>query len=180
MTDAWQGIDRYLAAKGVRVGAPTLGQTTGGEHAKGSYHYRGLARDYGRSKSDMPAIITELLPFAVGPDHRLAELFGSSTYWKDGGLITPSKGLFHAHQDHVHVALRPGAQLPKPAKAVPPLEVKMNAPDVPDITGPVVLHVIVDQAGHCTGYYVISPTTGEIHAYGPGAPFYGRSEVTKT
>jgi len=49
-------------------------------------------------------------------------------------------------------------------------------PGVPNITGPLTFHPIVSADGMCTGYYVFSPSTGEVHGHGPGAPYYGRSE----
>ena len=50
-------------------------------------------------------------------------------------------------------------------------------PNLPNITGPVSLHPLVNSAGECTGYYVFSTKTGELHSFGPGAKYYGRSEV---
>lgn len=176
--DAWRSIDAYLGAKGIRYGSPTLGQTTGGQHVPGSLHYEGRARDYGRD-SDLPAILAELLPFAVGPGYQLCELYGLRTFWKNGRLITPSRELFDSHQGHVHAALRDGARLPRPARPLPEEPVMPpNDPALPDITGPVELHLVVSADGVCTGYYLFSPKTGELHAHGPGAPFHGRSEAT--
>lgn len=177
-TEPWRSIDAYLGAKGVRYGSPTVGQTTGGKHTPGSLHYAGRARDYGRSDSDLPTILNELLPFAVGPDYRLQELYGLSTYWKHGRVITPSADLRASHQDHVHAALREHATLPRPSRPLPEEPVMPDDnPDVPNITGPVELHLVIAVSGMCTGYYIFSPTTGEIHAHGPGATYHGRSEV---
>lgn len=173
---AWRSIDAYLGAKGVRYGSPTVSQTTGGQHAKGSLHYTGHARDYGRSNSDLPAILGELLPFAVGPEHKVCELFGLTTFWRDGRVFTPGRALHDDHQDHVHVGLRAGAVLPRPARPIPQ-EPVMDDPEIPNITGPVQLHLVLSVSGVCTGYYIFSPTTGEIHAHGPGATYHGRSEV---
>lgn len=50
-------------------------------------------------------------------------------------------------------------------------------PNLPNLTGPVELHLVVSAEGKCTGYYVFSPATGELHTHGPGAPYHGRSEV---
>lgn len=127
MTDPWRSIDAYLAAKGVRFGPPTIGQTTGGTHAKSSLHYVGRARDYGRSNSDLARILVELKPFAAGPAHLIQELYGVATYWKSGRPIVPSRSLRASHQDHVHVGLRADALLPD-ERPPPPLEVppRMN------------------------------------------------------
>lgn len=179
MSDAWRSVDAYLGALGIRYGSPTVGQTTGGTHAPGSLHYSGRARDYGRSQSDMPAIISALLPFAEGPDHLIQELFGLGVFWKSGRVITPSTSLRTAHQDHVHVGLRAGKVMPRPAPKPKQEEPAMpDDPARPNITGPVELHLVVGATGVCTGYYLFSPTTAELHGYGPGAQFHGTSEVT--
>ena len=52
----------------------------------------------------------------------------------------------------------------------------MPDPNLHDIEGPLSFHPVFDSAGNCTGYYFFGTTTGELHAYGPGAKFYGRSE----
>lgn len=178
MTAPWQSIDTYLAGRAIRFGPPTLGQTVGGVHTKGSLHYTGHARDYGRSDSDMPAILEVLLPFAVGDNHVICELFGLTTFWKNGRRVTPGRALHDSHQNHVHVGLRHNRLMPT---VTPPPQEEPAVPDnpeIPNITGPVTLHLVVTASGVCTGYYVFSPETGEIHAWGPGATFHGRSEVT--
>ena len=94
----WEVLDNYLKSKGVRIGAPTPGQTkpeknTG--HAPNSNHYKGLARDYGDANSDCVAVIQALLP------HRnlLLEL-----YYAPLGIWHP--GNVGGHVDHVHAAIR--------------------------------------------------------------------------
>lgn len=174
MADTWRTVDTYLAGRGVRHGAPTEGQTTGGKHATNSLHYTGRARDYGRSDSDLVGILDVLLPFAVGPDHVIQELFGLAVYWKHGAILHPSAELRAAHQNHVHVGLRAGRVMPSPRQEAP---MPADDPALPNITGPVELHLVVGATGVCTGYYLFSPTTGELHAYGPGATFHGRSEA---
>lgn len=49
-------------------------------------------------------------------------------------------------------------------------------PDLPNIEGPLQLVVLADQAGNATGYYIFSISTGELHSFGPGARYFGRSE----
>lgn len=107
----WERLDELLAARGIKFAPPTLGGTTGGQHAPGSYHYppRYCARDYGISGTDMPGALDALEPYAQGPGHFLAELFGLTVYWKDGRRLSPSRALRLAHQNHVHAALRPGS-----------------------------------------------------------------------
>jgi len=107
MTDYWLAIDQYLMVKGVRFGAPTVGQTTGGIHATNSFHYKGQARDYGSATSDMRAVWDALLPHADHPGAPLMELFGPWGAWKDGREIPPVAG----HTDHVHAAIALGGVL---------------------------------------------------------------------
>lgn len=111
---AWETIDLYLKARGVRVGAPTPSQTTAGTHVPTSYHYRGLARDYGRT-SDAAAIARLLLPLAVMPFSPIVELFYTplGIFVKNGVRFTPSEKLSRDHVDHVHVSVKPGIDLRK-------------------------------------------------------------------
>lgn len=51
-------------------------------------------------------------------------------------------------------------------------------PSLPNIEGPLTLHILSDQAGNCTGYAVFGTMTGEIHGHGPGWRYHGRSEDT--
>jgi hypothetical protein len=177
VTDQWRLIDQYLSGRRIRIGPPTVGQTTGGRHTSTSYHYAGQARDYGRSNSDLRGILAALLPHATGPAAPIVELFGLDVYCKNGRRITPSAGLRDSHQDHVHVALRPGGALPVPL----PLEHKEDQavadnPEIHNIEGPLQIHVLADQEGNCTGYAIFSISTGELHGYGPGWRYWGRSE----
>jgi hypothetical protein len=174
-TDQWRNIDRFLTECRVKIGLPTVGQTTGGAHKPNSLHYQGRARDYGQSGSNLRDIITVLRPFAIGPDHTLEELFGLDTYIDNGRILSPSKGLWASHQDHVHVALRAGRVLPIPAADQEEATMADN-PDLPNIEGPLQLAVLTDAAGMCTGYAIFSISTGELHGFGPGWKYYGRSE----
>lgn len=49
-----------------------------------------------------------------------------------------------------------------------------SLPNLPDIMG--FYPVINNNVGEATGYYILSKD-GQLHAFGPGAKFYGRSEV---
>lgn len=49
-----------------------------------------------------------------------------------------------------------------------------NLPDLPNIMG--FFPVVNSQTGTCNGYYILADD-GQLHAFGPGAPFFGRSEV---
>ncbi len=97
----WQEIDEFLKSRGVRIGPPRLGQTTGGKHAPGSNHYKGLARDYGDMDSDCRAVVREMWPLR----DRLLELYYAPT----GTWYPRNVG---DHGDHVHVAIKAGVTLP--------------------------------------------------------------------
>ena len=109
--ETWQNMDCFLAEQGIRVGAPSLGQTTGGNHVPNSLHYEGRARDYGDADSDVWAIYYALLPYA-GPGGVVEELFwdpaGPGGSRDLGRPVNPIGG----HSDHVHAALYEGATLP--------------------------------------------------------------------
>lgn len=141
----WADLDALLVTRGVKVGAPTLGQTTGGTHVRGSYHYTGDGRDYGKT-SDRAAVLAALLPLAQGPGHVLAELFYADTYYKDGARITPTASLRDGHQGHVHAGLRRSATVADLAAGSGPiLVIPGDQPfdgvgvdvDVSDVTGAV-------------------------------------------
>lgn len=49
-----------------------------------------------------------------------------------------------------------------------------NLPNLPDIK--FFIPIVNAQTGECRGYYIVA-SDGQLHAFGPGAPFHGRSEV---
>jgi hypothetical protein len=104
----WQELDVYLDARGIHRGPARIGQTTGGAHAAGSYHYAGLARDYGDVDGPIRPIFDALLPLATRTDYALVELFGPWGLYKRGRQITDA-ALARQHRDHVHAAINPGA-----------------------------------------------------------------------
>ncbi len=79
------------------------------------------------------------------------------------------------HWDHIHLAVTPGTFLVSPD---PPPEVIVvpDNPDLPNIEGPLQLALLQTTEGFCTGYAIFSISTGELHGYGPGWKYYGRSE----
>lgn len=105
----WSTLDAYARAKGVRIGAPSPGQTLGGNHTNGSNHYLGLARDYGR-ESDAAAVERLFAPLATGRNPPIIELYGiGGTSLKDGKALSPEPA---GHLgDHTHVAIRSGVSL---------------------------------------------------------------------
>lgn len=109
----WESIDAALMALGIRFGAPTAGQTTGGSHVAGSEHYDGRARDYGSADSDPAAIATALLPYATGPDAPIDELIYSplGIFMDKGQPFTPTDEERQQHYGHAHVGVAPGVDL---------------------------------------------------------------------
>ncbi|MFL6144513.1 MAG: hypothetical protein ACJ72N_21955 [Labedaea sp.] len=109
----WESIDAALRALGIRIGAPTPGQTTSGGHVAGSEHFQGRARDYGTSDSDADAIARALVPFAQGPDAPVDELFYSplGIFYDSGKAYSPTPTERANHYSHVHVGIRPGVDL---------------------------------------------------------------------
>ena len=106
--ETWQEIVRYLDRKRVRHWSPQHNQTTGGGHAKHSFHYRGTAVDL-----DPSAVIFKALePLAqAGPARILAELFLDAPgcgFYKHGVRI----GFVANHKSHLHVALEVGKHMP--------------------------------------------------------------------
>jgi hypothetical protein len=87
------------------------------------------------------------------------------------------------HRDHLHVAVPRGTFLTPLTASLshPPLTLEENPmpddpnlPNLPDIAG--FYPVINATTGECTGYYILAGN-GELHAFGPGAKWHGRSEV---
>ncbi|MGJ5819191.1 peptidoglycan-binding domain-containing protein [Paludibaculum fermentans] len=114
----WQEIDEFLRRRAIRIGPPTQEQTNGGKHEPGSYHYRGLARDYGVGDSDAPKVAQALLPIARRPRGPIFELFFAplDIWIQDGRPVDPKR--IGGHTDHVHVALEIGRHLV--GDAIPP------------------------------------------------------------
>jgi hypothetical protein len=87
--------------------------TTGGTHAKGSYHYQGRAFDTAGSADEMMEFARKMLSIAP----KLTELFYDplGVYVKNGKII---QGAFGGHGDHVHVALAQGGIVTRPTTAL--------------------------------------------------------------
>lgn len=84
------------------------------------------------------------------------------------------------HTKHMHVSIHASARDDtSPWWWKPPTnrEVSMaDHPELANIEGPLGLELLQDQNGRCTGYVFFSTTTGELHGYGPGWQYFGRSE----
>lgn len=162
--------------------------TTGGRHAARSRHFQvgtdgdGLAVDFAGPKPGDTTAMLRIFKALMQRHYQLQELI----FWlppetkylvrrrvKVSPLVYGGQTL-DAHRNHVHVSVALGTFLE-------PLRRKQVAmpddPGLPNIAGPVELHVLMNQDGDCTGYIVFSTKTGELHTYGPGAHYFGRSEV---
>lgn len=168
-------------------------------HADGSYHYAkgtggvGLAVDFGgatlgvtpATAAQMAVIYRELSNVAG----QLAELIYSGLD-VDGRPVTMAvhggrrvngasfygPAVWRDHFDHVHVAVTRGTFLSHPFSTLKGGAMADN-PDLPNLPDIKFFWPVVNtQTGHCTGYYIVS-SDGQLHAFGPGAPYYGRSEV---
>lgn len=93
------------------VAAPfglTITSTTGGQHAKNSYHYRGRAVDFGGNPKNMAALAN----YALQHPAQFTEMFytgpGHPNYFISDGKVLPlsqlDPGLYKEHENHVHLA----------------------------------------------------------------------------
>lgn len=163
--------------------------TTNGAHSRTSHHYSGRAVDLaarsgpGWDSSELLAInegVIRVLPLSM-----ISELIHSgpgNICVKNGrivdGMATYGPAVMDRHHDHVHLAVVASFTYNGSQEVAKPMVVTNN-PDLPDIVGPVQLSVLQNSNGECTGYFIFSEATGELHGFGPGAKFHGRSEVVK-
>lgn len=168
----------YIDATGLPYRATsTFRKGDDGRHGARGTGGDGLAVDFaGPHPGDtraMHSIYRALLPQA----YRLHELI----FWAPAvdflvrrcTRVVPSvydPAILAAHRNHVHVSVDRGTFLD-------PQEVPMPDDEtIPNLTDLKFFVPIFDEAGVCTGYYMVS-STGEVHGHGPGAPYHGRSEV---
>lgn len=86
----------------------TITSTTGGKHARGSYHYKGRAVDFGGDPRKMAA----LAKYALQHANQFQEMFytgpGHPDYFISGGKVLPlaqlDRGLYLQHENHTHLA----------------------------------------------------------------------------
>lgn len=180
--------DETPVTAALRVFAGLMGwavtHTTDGAHAARSYHYLGQAVDLadragpGWDTVQLLAIneqIVQTLPLSM-----ILELIYSgpgNVCVKNGRIVDGRKAfgptVMQRHHDHVHLAVVDTFTY-NGSQEVPPMADNPDLPNLPDIMG--FYPVINTTTGVCTGYYILSKN-GELHAFGPGAQFYGRSEV---
>lgn len=180
-----EALIAYVDAAGIPY---RVTSTTGGRHAETSRHFaagtdgQGLAVDFaGPQPDDKPAML-DIYRLLLARHDQLHELI----FWwpgKVGALVrrrvqvvpmTYGAAVLDAHRLHVHASVDVGTYLEAPPRKEPAMA---DNPELPNITGPVELHVLMNSEGQCTGYIIFSTRTGELHTFGPGAHYYGRSEV---
>jgi hypothetical protein len=161
--------------------------TTDGGHAKASLHYSGRAVDLAARAgpgADTTSLLTineqviQLVPLSM-----ISELIyaGAGNVCVNNGRIVNGTSVYGAevmsqHHNHVHLGVIDTFTYNGSQEVAHPMA---DDPNLPNITGPVQFATAgYDKDGNCTGYYIFSQKTGELHAFGPGAKFYGRSEVT--
>jgi len=174
-----------------QIGGWCVTHTTDGRHAENSLHKIKATNGYGRAVDlaarEAPGWDTEALlrineqVLQVLPLSMISELIygGLGGICVKNGRIVDCLTVYGpivmaAHHNHVHLAVIAGFTY-NGSQGVP----MPDNPDLPNITGPVSLHLCVDSNGNCTGYYIFSEKTAELHTFGDGAKihYYGRSEV---
>ena len=178
-TDVTRALRQLAGMLGAAVTA-----TTNGAHTKTSYHYSGRAVDLaaregpGRDTSALLNINEAVIRLV--PMQMISELIYAgpgNICVRDGKPFRYSGDVMSRHHDHVHLAVVDTFTYTGSQEVTKPMA--DNNPDLPDIVGPVDLKVLFNSNGEATGYYIFSHATGELHSFGPGAKFFGRSEVTK-
>jgi len=157
---------------------PCSPHTPTSNHCKNGTAGKGLAIDVATPTPswDSPGLLAIFNAFRP-VEHRLSELIYAKAPYNIKNGVRVSPYAVSSHHDHVHIAVPLGVVLA--TGGIPPMP---DDPNLPNISGPVSFHPIFDAAGTCTGYYIFSQKTGEVHAWpNPATPgkvgYYGRSEV---
>lgn len=190
-----QAIIDYVESSGVPYRVTDI---NGPGHVPGSYHYTpgtdgvGLAVDFAGVTPGVTVVTAaqmhDLYRLFLLVGSQLAELIYSGSGVEAGikdGRFVHGKSFYGPlvwpdHRDHVHVAVPRGTFLAPLSHPIGTLEENMAddpaLPNLPDILG--FYPIVNTTTGRCEGYYILAKN-GELHAFGPGAPYYGRSEVVQ-
>lgn len=185
----------YVEAAGVSYRVTDI---DGPGHAAGSYHYSpgtdgdGLAVDFGgavpgvspttaaqmaliyREFLNVAGQLAELIYSGLDVDGRPATIAVHNGRRVDGASFY-GPATWRDHFDHVHVAVPRGRFLTHAlAEKEEPMPDDPALPNLPDIK--FFVPIVNATTGECRGYYIVS-SDGQLHAFGPGARFHGRSEV---
>lgn len=188
-----QSIVGYVESTGLphRITSVYRPKSIGSYHAAKGTAGDSLAVDLAAPQAGVTPVtvvqMTAIYRAFLDQSAQLAELIfngpGITTAVKNGRRVdgpTVYAVVWDDHRNHVHVAVPRGTFLTPLSHPLRTMEALMaDDPNLPNITGPVSFHPIFNAEGHCTGYYVFSEKTGELHSFGDGAPYYGRSEVTQ-
>lgn len=171
------GMRKYMADSGV---PHRVTFTWGGTHVASSLHYKGRAMDVAgpEPSRNSPALLAIFRVLELVKDVTYELFYGGpgGALYKSGMPIS-NESLRKSHEDHVHVSVEAGVVLAFPFKET---SMPVDDPNLPNIAGPELeFHPVFNAQGDCTGYYIFSTMTGELHAFGPGAKFFGRSEILK-
>lgn len=124
-----------------------------------------------------------LLAQVVIADPRIKYVIWDGQIWNPA--VSPMWRMYggtNPHRTHMHVSIKAACRNDTSPWFAHPVfrsskePAVADNPDLPNITGPLTFHPIVDANGICQGYYIFAPSTGEVHGHGPGARWYGRSE----
>lgn len=157
--------------------------TTNGAHSRTSHHDTGRAVDLaaregpGWDSEHLLAINEQIIQ--VIPLSMITELIYSgpgNVCVKNGRIVIGTRAygapVMSRHHDHVHLAVVDSFRYNGSQEA--PVADNPDLPNLPDVMG--FYPVVNTTTGVCTGYYILAKD-GQLHAFGPGAQFYGRSEV---
>lgn len=179
-----QAIIDYVESSGLPY---RVTDVDGPGHAKGSYHYQGLAVDFaGVTPGVTPTTAAQMVDLyrlflLVGP--QLAELIhsgaGIGEAIKNGRLVDGAAFFgpvtWPDHRDHVHVAVPRGTILRPLSQALGTLGVDMaDDPDRANVNAPIV-GIAATPTGE--GYWLVS-ADGGVFTFGD-AKFYGNVEYVK-
>lgn len=169
-TPELKAMDAYMKSTGVPY---KVTSTTGDNHAKNSYHYRGLACDFAAPTPtvDSPGLLA-IFNAWTPLESQLAEMIyaGAPYQIKNGKHVPPSlygSTTMSIHHNHVHVAVRSGWRWTPPLPPLPVVKKVLPMYDPALIVEP----VVADLPCPTGGAWCVA-ASGAIYAWG-GAPHFG-------